>query len=268
MLNKEPKVISILFAAGRGSRMKGFEGNKTLLPLIPKKSPFEGEEPILIHILNSLPAGPKTIVVNHKKEEVINATRPFGLTYCEQPLLNGTGGALLAAKDFIEGQKQEELIITMGDVPFVRKSTYVYLVKGLRKSSLVILGFQPADKKQYGVLEIDGEDVIRIIEWKYWRTYPKEQQEKLQICNSGIYAIRKKDLVPYLHILEKHPHIVVKEQNGKIVALQEYFITDLIEFMHRDGLRIGYVIAENENEVMGVDDLPSLIKAQNLFKNS
>ena len=90
------KIASLVLAAGRGSRMKDFDGSKTLLPLIPGKSHYEGKTPIILEILNKLPSGPKAIVVNHKKEDVIEATRGFDLTYCEQPVLNGTGGALIA----------------------------------------------------------------------------------------------------------------------------------------------------------------------------
>ena len=57
-------------AAGRGSRMREYEGNKTLLPLVPGNSTYEGTQPILVHILKSLPPGPKAIIVNHKKEDV------------------------------------------------------------------------------------------------------------------------------------------------------------------------------------------------------
>ncbi|MFC1869611.1 NTP transferase domain-containing protein, partial [Thermodesulfobacteriota bacterium] len=104
------KTASLIFAAGKGSRMKGFEGNKTLLPLIPGPSPFEGSRPILLHIINSLLPGPKAVVVNHRKEEVIASTRSLGLTYCEQPLLNGTGGALLASRDFLEDRNYKQLL--------------------------------------------------------------------------------------------------------------------------------------------------------------
>ena len=36
--------------------------------------------------------------------------------------------------------------------------------------------------------------------------------------------------------------------------------------MTDDGLPVGYVIAEDEEEVMGIDDLSSLIKAQDIFR--
>jgi bifunctional UDP-N-acetylglucosamine pyrophosphorylase/glucosamine-1-phosphate N-acetyltransferase len=251
------KTACLILAAGRGSRMKGFDGNKTLLPLVPGRSPFEGRHPILLQILKNLPTGPKAAVINYKKEDVIKATESLGLSYCEQPSLNGTGGALIAARGFLEGEYYDNLIITMGDVPFVRGTTYLNLVGALKHKNLMVLGFRPLEKEQYGVLETHGMHVRRIIEWEYWRTYPEQKQAQLPICNSGIYAVRKSDLVRYLPILEKRPHSVRKERNGKMVEVEEFFITDLVELMHADGLKTGFVVAEDETEVMGVDDLPS-----------
>ena len=261
-------VASVILAAGRGSRMKGYEGNKTLLPLVPGDSPFAGTSPMLIHILQSLPEGPKALVVHFKKEEVAEATRSFPVTYCEQPELNGTGGAILAARGFIQEEAAESLIITMGDVPLVKPSTYLRLVAQLQTSPFVVLGFRPADKKQYGVLELDGQEVVRIVEWKYWKTYSKERQDQLTLCNSGIYAARTHALLPYLSRLAGSPHRVLKEREGQVVEFQEFFMTDIVEFMRHDGTRAGYLVAENEDEIMGVDDLDSLRKAQHLFRAS
>ena len=104
-------------AAGRGSRMKEYSGNKTLLPLIAEDSPFYGSRPILRHIIENLPEGPKTIVVNYQKEAVIKATGSMGIYFCDQPILNGTGGALLAAEAFIRQSDSDNIIITMGMCP-------------------------------------------------------------------------------------------------------------------------------------------------------
>ena len=265
---KNIETASLILAAGRGSRMEGFRGNKTLLPLIQGSSAFEGSHPILLQILNQLPPGPKALVVHHKKEEVLEATHSFGLTYCEQPLLNGTGGALLAARQFLTDHDDSPVIITMGDVPFVRTETYYNLIKAIEDFNLVILGFSPEDKKQYGLLEADGKRVRKIIEWKYWNTYSKERQKRFQICNSGIYAARMNDLLKHLPLLEKRPHIVLKERDGKRVEVEEFFITDLIELMHQQDLKIGHVMAGAENEVMGIDDFPALRKAQEIFKTT
>ena len=260
----ETKTASLILAAGRGSRMKDFNGNKTLLPLVPEKSHYEGKKPILLEILNNLPSGPKAVVINHKKEDVIKATRKYDISYCEQPVLNGTGGALLAAREFLEGQECNHLIITMGDVPLVKSATYRGLIENLKNNRLTVLGFRPEDKKQYGVLKVEEDQVKKIIEWKYWKTFSGKKQGDLQICNSGIYAIRTDNLLHYISVLSSKPHMVRKEIGGEMTEMKEFFITDIVEYMCDDGLPVGYVIGD-EDEVMGVDNLAAITKAQALY---
>ena len=126
---RDATIASIIMAAGRGSRMKGYEGNKTLLPLVPGASVYEGEQPILLYLMQNLPKGSKAIIVNHCKQDVMAATGHLEVSYCEQPALNGTGGAILAAQSFIAGQPVDSIIITMGDVPFVGSGTYDNLLR-------------------------------------------------------------------------------------------------------------------------------------------
>jgi bifunctional UDP-N-acetylglucosamine pyrophosphorylase/glucosamine-1-phosphate N-acetyltransferase len=254
-------------AAGRGSRMENFSGNKVVLPLVPGSSVYQGEVPILVEIIRSLPEGPKTVVVHHRKQDIINATSHLDITYCEQPELNGTGGALLAAREFVEAQECRGIIISMGDVPFVKRSTYCELVKKLDHETMVVLGFYPESKKQYGVLETRDGRVKRIIEWQYWKEFPEDTQDNFKLCNSGIYAVRKDDLLHYISVLASRPHRVKKNIDGKLTEISEYFITDLVEYMVEDDVPIGYVAADDEEEVMGIDDFSALERAQGIYRS-
>ncbi|NQU14787.1 MAG: NTP transferase domain-containing protein [Desulfobacteraceae bacterium] len=265
-MEKDPRTASVILAAGRGSRMKGFGGNKTLLPLVPKTSSFDGDHPILLEILQGLPPGPKAVVVNYKKEDVIEATRGLGLTYCEQSELNGTGGALLAAREFLEKQDCSSVLITMGDVPFVGKETNRALIARLEDKGVVVLGFRPESKKQYGVLKLEGDRVRKIIEWRYWSAYTEAVKETLDICNSGICAARRDEVLRYIPVLASRPHSIQKEIGGKLVEVEEFFLTDLMEYMDEGGVEIGYEVAE-EIQVMGIDDLDALKKAQDIFRS-
>ena len=245
--------------------MKDYAGNKTLLPLEPRNSLYHGHRPIIMHLMENLPAGPRCLIVNHCKKQVMDITRATGAVYCEQPVLNGTGGAILAAEEFVNAQRVSHVIITMGDVPFVQKATYETLDDGLGAHDLMILGFSPADKKQYGVLEIEMGKVRKITEWKYWKAYPSARQASLTVCNSGIYAARRSALVNYLPILASRPQIVQKEIDGQMRDIEEFFFTDLIEFMVQDGKRVGFHVVDDEFETMGIDDVAALEKAQSIF---
>ncbi|MFO7986849.1 MAG: NTP transferase domain-containing protein [Desulfatiglandaceae bacterium] len=259
---------SLILAAGRGSRMKGYEGNKTLLPLLPENGPYAGAHPILLEILKNLPSGPKGVVVHHHKEAVIAATHGLRISYWEQPVLNGTGGALLAARPFLENETFDHLLVTMGDVPFIRPETYLRLVQKLDHDDLSLLGFRTASRKRYGLLDTQGEEVKQIIEWEYWHRLSTAEQDRLQVCNSGIYAFRKAVLNQALSALASRPHFVTKTIHGEVCRVKEYFITDLIQYLHESGRRVGYLVADDSAEVMGVDDLQSLKKAQEIFRNS
>lgn len=260
-------VACVIFAAGKGSRMMGYSGNKTLLPLIPGESPYEGEHPILLEVLQNLPPGPRGIVVNHCAEDVIRATRKPGTSYVTQPETNGTGGALLAARIFLESVSQDSVIITMGDVPMIHPDTYRRLIEELDRNVLAVLAFSPEDKAQYGMLEMEAGRVLRITEWKYWHTYPAERQASLRFCNAGVYAARRLVLLEYLSRLARQPHQVRKQRGDQWITIEEFFLTDLIELMSDDLLPIGVVTALEE-EVMGVDTQDALRQAQSLYARS
>jgi len=260
-----PPAASVVLAAGKGSRMTGYDGCKALLPLIPGKNRFEGRRPMLLHILESLPSGPAALVVHHRKNDVIKLTSGLSLTYCEQPVLNGTGGALLAARSFLEQNAGAGIVITMGDVPLVTGDTYARLIQALENVHMAVLAFIPADKKRYGRLEVEGQRLKRIIEWEYWHRYSEAEKANLPLCNSGIYAVRGSTLVDYLPVLESRPHKVVKRRGEVDAVVEEFFITDLVEYLNDDGLRVGYLHAAEEQEVIGVDDPAALEKVQRLY---
>lgn len=265
-MTNNSQVASIIMAAGRGSRMKNYHGNKTLLPLIPGHNPFEGRRPFIHNILENLPNGPKCIVVHHAKEEVIQATKKYKPHYCDQKTLNGTGGALLACKPFLEKLNCSRIIVTMGDVPLVQSSTFMDLIDKLDSYDMVVLGFVPESKRQYGLLQLEGALVKKIIEWKYWRNLPQASQANLTVCNSGIYAIKRKDLLGHFADLSSSPHVVQKQINGITQQFHEYFLTDLVEIFSANGKKVGYQIVKDPDEVMGVDDMDALSKVQKLYK--
>jgi bifunctional UDP-N-acetylglucosamine pyrophosphorylase / glucosamine-1-phosphate N-acetyltransferase len=255
---------SIILAAGKGSRMLGYSGSKTLLPLIPGASRFEGEQPMLLAVLNNLPPGPKAIVVHHRAEDIRRATRGMPVSYIFQPVTNGTGGALLAAAPFLETVNADQVLITMGDVPLIRNATYQRLLERLAIDDLVLLAFAARDRAQYGMLETEEKRVRRIIEWKYWREFATTEQIRLQYCNAGVYAAKRQALLRYLEPLAKRPHFVQKQSGNEWVTIEEFFLTDLVEMMSEAGEAAGFVLVE-ETEVMGVDTPQTLEIAQKLY---
>ena len=261
-----PRAVSLVLAAGKGTRMTGYQGNKTLLPLVPGERPFTGERPLILEVLENLPPGPKGLVLHHRAEDVRRATAGVPeVTYILQPQPDGTGGAVLAARGFLEGVAEERVLITMGDVPLIRPETYRALLSGLEGgAALVVLSFRPREKARYGVVETEGGLVTRITEWTCWREYPRERQEALSLCNAGVYAARRAELLPALADLAARPHTVEKLREGRMRAVREYFLTDIVEILGARGFPVVTVTADEE-EVSGVDTPEALALAQERY---
>ncbi len=258
-------VASLVFAAGRGTRMKGYPGNKTLLPLIPAKSPYEGARPLIREVLDNLPPGPEG---NRgqlpRRNEVRRATEGPGISFIHQPVINGTGGALLAAHSFLDSADADRVIITMGDVPLIQSATYSRLIHLLDRYELALLGFECKDRANYGMIETDGERVKGIVEWKYWKDFPLERQSGLKYCNAGVYAARRTTLLRYMVRMAERPHEVRKLRDGAWLTIKEYFLTDLAEMMNGDGLLVAMTSVPQE-EATGVDSPESLLVVQKLY---
>ncbi len=265
MAQGNAETASIVFAAGKGTRMTGYGGNKTLLPLIAAKSRFEGERPLIREVLDNLPPGPKAVVVHHLAGEVQKSVQAPDVNFVFQPETNGTGGALLCARAFIESAQAGNVIITMGDVPLIRPATYLKLLEMLGSCQMALLGFEPDDRARYGMLEIEGGRVSRIVEWKYWKDFSPERQRNLRYCNAGVYAARRTVLLEYMDELQNRPHEVRKTREGKEVSIREYFLTDLVEMMYGRGLKVGMISVPGQ-EVIGVDTPESLEAVQRLYR--
>lgn len=256
-VDKTREIASIIFAAGKGTRMTGYGGNKTLLPLIPGESPYEGERPLITEVLNNLPDGPRAIVVNHMEDDVRATAAGPGVSFFRQPVTNGTGGALLATRPFLESTGADRIVITMGDVPLIRRATYERLLDLLSSCDLAVLGAECRDRAQYGMVEMEGARVTDVVEWKYWKDFPSERQNGLKYCNAGVYASWKSTLLAYMDRMALLPHKVRKLCNGEWVIISEYFLTDIAGMMNRDGLTVG-MAAVSEDETIGVDSPESL----------
>ncbi|SFM99563.1 NTP transferase domain-containing protein [Thermodesulforhabdus norvegica] len=260
------EVTTLILAAGRGTRMKGFLNNKTLLPLLPGTSIFDGSRPFIKEIISQVPKGRVAIVVHHDAETVKETLKEEKVVYIYQPELNGTGGALLASREFLEKVETKYVLITMGDVPLVRSHTYRRLIKHIDATGFeaALIAFRPSDPKQYGRLLTEGEKVKRIVEWQYWKDLSKSDLEMMNLCNAGIYALRRGELLACCNELFDRYHSVKKNIDGTWREIKEYFLTDLVEIMNEKGMNFGFIEVP-EWEVIGADTPEALRKIQALY---
>ncbi|HYA61463.1 MAG TPA: bifunctional sugar-1-phosphate nucleotidylyltransferase/acetyltransferase [Candidatus Acidoferrum sp.] len=213
-------MLAVVLAAGEGTRMR------PLTHKVPKVMlPVEGK-PVLEHIIKAcLEAEIKQfIIVTGYHEEIIKSYFGDGhhynaqIRYVSQNQPLGTAHAIAQARDFIE----QKFLVLNGD-SLVSSSTVKALAHKLMDKTIVVAIKEVAKPQYYGVIEVRGDEVVRIIE------KPKEPLSNL--ANLGIYGF---DPVIFNAI-----DVTVLSSRG------EYEITDSIQFLIDQSYDVGYLNVRN-----------------------
>ena len=182
-------VAAIILAAGKGTRMKS-DLHKVLHPVAGR--------PMLAHLLasvNELAPAKTVVVVGDKAAQVEPLVHEFGGVVALQDPQHGTGHAVRQAEAALAGFDGDVLIL-FGDVPFVRTGTMRRMLDRLAEADgAVVAAFRPEDPKHYGRTLTEGDGTIRkMVEYK--DASPAERG--LDLCNSGLMAVRAAQLWPLL----------------------------------------------------------------------
>lgn len=228
---------AIIMAAGKGTRMKT-EHAKTMHKVLDK--------PMLQHIYDTLQkVGVDDIVfvVGHGADEIKSY---FGtkVHYAIQSPQLGSGHAVMQATS-VKNNRGKTLIIN-GDCPLIQPETYEKLLKAGDEYPLVLLTTEPDDAASYGrIIRNEAGEVLRIVEKKD----ANEEELKVREINVGIYCVNNEMLWNYL------PEI--KNNN----AQKEYYVTDLVEIFRRHGYKVGAVVADDWQEMSGINNRKELAAA-------
>ncbi len=248
-MNKRP-VAAIILAAGKGTRMKSAT-HKVLHPI--------GGRPMLMHLLASVDAlepAAKVVVVGAEREQVEGALSNTDVKVVTQAEQLGTGHAVLQAKAALQGFVGDVLIL-YGDVPFIETATMRNLVAMLKANKAddtggVVLGFRAAEPGAYGRIIVKSDQVIdKMVEFKD----ANAAERRVNLCNSGLLAMRSEDLWPLL------------ERVGNDNAAGEYYLPDVIMLAKADGLT-SRVIETDEAEVLGINSRSELAEAEKRFQTA
>jgi len=230
----------IIMAAGKGKRMKSN---------LPKGLHNLAGKPILNYVLETvdqLKAKRKIIVIGYKSEKIKELTGDE-IEYAEQVEQLGTAHAVLQAKRLLSNFEGDVLILS-GDVPFLTINTLKRFLKYHKnnKFSCTLISTILENPHGYGRIVRDKEGKIKgIIE----EVDLPEDKKGINEINTGIYCFNKEDLFP---ALEK---IVPDNKQG------EYYLTDTVKMLLKDGLNIGNVMVKDYSEVLGINTRVDLANA-------
>lgn len=232
---------AVILAAGKGTRMKS--GTHKVLHAIAGKSMLE-------HVLASVgELGPKhtVVVAGHGREQIEAAVGTRATIALQEPQL-GTGHAVQQAEATLTGFDGDVLVL-YGDVPFVRAATMQRMLDRLHEADAppaVVLAFRARDPGAYGrVISEDGKTIAKMVEFK--DANPAER--KVDLCNSGMLAVRANDLFALLRRI------------GNDNAAGEYYLPDIVMTALADG-RVSAFVETAEAEVQGINSRGELAAAE------
>ncbi|KPL66983.1 bifunctional N-acetylglucosamine-1-phosphate uridyltransferase/glucosamine-1-phosphate acetyltransferase [Erythrobacter sp. SG61-1L] len=241
MSDAKRPIAAIVLAAGKGTRMKS-DIHKVLHPVAGR--------PMIEHLLASLAelAPERTVViVGDLRDQLKDALGGRVEMAVQDPQL-GTGHAVQQAEGALGGFAGDVLIL-YGDVPFVRPETMCAMAERLNEGdapAVVVLGFEPADPLQYGRVIAEGGSISKMVEFKD----ASEAERAVRLCNSGLMAVRGEELFGLLHR--------VKNDN----AQREYYLPDIVNLALADGRPCAVVVAEDADEVAGINSRAELAEAE------
>jgi len=224
---------ALILAAGKGTRMKS-DLHKVLHPIAGR--PMLGH---LIEAVDQLGASRKLVVAGAGRDQVEAFVTPLGVEVTTQEPQLGTAHAVQQGEAALRNFNGDVLIL-YGDVPLIRPETMTRMLDRLHADdapAVVVLGFRPADPLAYGRILAAAEGRIdKMVEYK--DASPAERA--VDLCNSGLMAVRASDLWPLL------------ARVGNDNAAGEYYLPDIVMIAAADG-RNSAVIEAEAWEVAGVN---------------
>jgi len=238
------KLGCIILAAGSGSRM-----NSNIAKPLHKIANLS----MVRHVINNAEQlNPEKIVVVIGKDmdDMKKEVSPHQTVIQQET--NGTGGAVLAAKEFFKGF-DGHILILYGDSPLVSTCTMQKMVDTIRKYSgigLTFAGMRPADPARYGRMIKNADGTLdRIVEYKD----ATEKEREITLCNGGIVCADASQLFGWL---EK-----VDNKN----AQNEYYLTDL-PVIAREDHKMTHVVEVPVEEMAGANSRQELANLEKLMQ--
>ena len=238
------KIKALILSAGKGTRMK------SSLPKVIHK--VCGKEMVNHVIEVSKKAGAQDIVaiLGHESDKVKEVLSDDIKTAMQTEQL-GTGHAVMMAKEYINDE--DTIVVLCGDTPLVKAETlqnlFEYHINN--KYHTTVLTTSIENPTGYGrIIRDTNGNLLKIVEQKD----ANEEEKLVNEINSGIYCFNGKSLKNALDRINNNN------------AQNEYYLTDTIEIMRNDGLKVGAFNGAKIDELMGVNSKVELSKAEEIMR--
>jgi len=225
-------ICAVVMAAGEGKRMHS-KHSKVVQRAAGK--------PLVCWVADALHeagAHEQVYIVGYRQEEV-RAALGEDVAFVLQEQQLGTGHAVMQAGPFLEGRNGCTIVLP-GDAPLITAQTLLAAIELFEKESFgaVVITAQAPDPTGYGRLVRDNNGhVVKIVEDRD----STEEEKLIREINSSIYCFRTPLLLSALGRI------------GSGNVQKEYYLTDTIEILIKDGHKVGAFVAPFD-ETRGVND--------------
>ncbi len=238
----------IILSAGRGTRMNSDKAKvlhkingKPMIRYVAQTAKNVAENCIVF-------------VIGHQAEQVKKTVSDFGdFEFAYQHEQLGTGHAVTCGLPFLPDYVNDVLILS-GDVPLLTSETVIRLIRDHKsaKRDLTLLAVNIDNPEGYGrVFYDENMNVTKIVE----EADATIDQKRVKTVNSGIYCVDKNFLSSALKKIDS--------DNSQ----KEYYLTDIIQIGYSQGKKVGALVSDDYEEVVGVNSLKDLNKAENILIN-
>ncbi|HWN72206.1 MAG TPA: bifunctional UDP-N-acetylglucosamine diphosphorylase/glucosamine-1-phosphate N-acetyltransferase GlmU [Solirubrobacterales bacterium] len=228
------KPLVLVMAAGQGTRMRS-STPKMLHPVC-------GRPMVAWPIVAAREAGAGRVAAIVSPGRDLSAGLPEDVETVEQPVADGTGGAIRAALPLVEAA--ETVLVLSGDVPLISKETIAGLLEAHRSSqaAATMLTIELDDPGSYGRVVRDSDGwVERVVEAKAAGDAEQWQLEIREI-NAGTYAF---DAAPLAQALQG-----LSNDN----AQGEYYLPDVFPALCATGHSVAAHLADDPAVTMGINN--------------
>ncbi|MFH0773516.1 MAG: sugar phosphate nucleotidyltransferase [bacterium] len=216
-------IVTIILAAGRGTRMKKNDGTNKVTTI------FHGKPLIAWAVETALTYSNRVVVVvgNHE-ESVRRALSSYAVEYVRQPKSKGTAHATELATHFLLDHPPKYVVVGYGDhmmlySPEIIKKFIHHHIFSSAVISLITAYFDKPNLLAYGrIVRTASGHVDRIVEQKD----ATDEEKKITEVNAGLYCFNFQFL---------HAHV------GSIQASPlsgEHYLTDIVEIANKMGKKV------------------------------
>lgn len=237
----------LILAAGRGSRFRDEDSDRVPKVLRPLLGAPMIEQ--VIGVLESAGIRDICVVVGHMADEVRKAlgTR---VSYVVQEEQNGSGGAVLSARDSFDGFTGH-LVIMCADSPLFTPATITRMMRRHVKSGAVVTlaSAEPENPTGYGrIVRDESGRIVRVAE----ENDASEQERKLMEVNGGAYVFDARWLFANIHLMRAN-------------RAREYNLTDMVRVAAEQARTVAAQKC-SAREILGVNTPADLERVERVLR--